>query len=162
MPGTPTLRRARPADWDAIHALLLGSALPVDDLGRDRLGRFLVAESSGAILGFIGLEAYGTVGLLRSLVVEESARGSGLGGRLIGALEAAAATAGIVELWLLTLDAERFFQRHDYQIVARSLAPDVIRRTDEFSGLCPDTAVLMRKSPPQSVASSEDRVAQDP
>jgi len=143
----PALRQARPQDWDAIRSLLLTSALPVDDLGPDRLGGFLVAESDGALLGFIGLEAYGTSGLLRSLVVAKSARSSGLGSQLVGALEAAAEAAGIVELWLLTIDAQRFFQRHDFQIVDRSAAPDVIRQTREFVGLCPDTAYLMHKTP---------------
>jgi amino-acid N-acetyltransferase len=47
---------------------------------------------------------------------------------------------------LLTIDAEKFFQRHNYEIVNRERAPDEIRKSDEFSALCPDTAYLMRKS----------------
>ena len=84
--------------------------------------------------------------MLRSLVVEKSARRYGLGGKLVGALESAAQTAGIAELWLLTIDAERFFQRHDFEIVDRAAAPGEIRNSDEFSTLCPGTAWLMRKS----------------
>ena len=86
------------------------------------------------------------MGLLRSLVVAGNARNTGLGGKLVGALESAAVTAGIAELWLLTIDAERFFLRHDFEIVDRTAAPDEIRRTDEFSALCPESAFLMRKS----------------
>ena len=142
----PTLRQARAQDWDAIHSLLRASDLPVDDLGPDRLDDFLIAMDDTVIVGLIGLEVFGTTGLLRSLVVEKSVRSSGLGSKLIGALESAAETAGIVELWLLTIDAERFFQRHNFQIVDRAAAPDAIRRTDEFAGLCPDSARLMRKS----------------
>lgn len=142
----PTLRQALPADWDAVRDLLLGCGLPVEDLGAQKLGGFLIAEDGDVVLGIIGLEVLGTVGLLRSLVVEKNARRAGLGGKLVGALEAAAEAAGIVELWLLTIDAERFFQRHDYEIVQRAAAPDEIRRSDEFSSLCPDTAFLMRKN----------------
>ena len=144
--GMPTLRQARPDDWGAVQDLLLASDLPVDDLGPDRLAGFLIAEDENATVGLIGLEVLGTVGLLRSLVVERDARSSGLGSKLVGALESAAETAGIVELWLLTIDAERFFLRHNFEIVDKTAAPDEIRGTDEFSALCPDDAYLMRKS----------------
>ncbi len=142
----PALRRARDKDWGAIRGLLRESGLPVDDLGPDRLDGFLVAEDGAALLGLIGLEIYGTIGLLRSLVVAKKARRAGLGGKLVGSLEAAAETAGITQLWLLTIDANRFFERHGYQVVGRDNAPDSIRKTDEFRGLCPDDAYLMMKA----------------
>lgn len=142
----PTLRQALPEDWRAVRELLLASNLPVDDLGPNRLERFLIAEDGDVVIGLIGLEVLGTLGLLRSLVVEKEARRAGLGGKLVGALESAAQTAGLAELWLLTIDAERFFQRHNYEIVDRNSVPDAIRKTDEFSSLCPDTAFVMRKA----------------
>lgn len=142
----PTLRQALPDDWDAVRDLLLASGLPIDDLGPKRLDGFLIAEDGDVVVGLIGLEVFGTVGLLRSLVVENKARRAGLGGTLVGALESAAQAAGIMELWLLTIDAEKFFQRHNYEIVDRQSAPDEIRGSDEFSALCPDTAFLMRKA----------------
>ncbi len=142
----PTLRQALADDWDDLKLLLLASDLPVDDLGPEKLDGFLIAEDDNAIVGLIGLEVLGTVGLLRSLVVEKTARRTGLGGKLVGALESAAETAGIAELWLLTIDAEQFFQRHDFEIVDRDVAPEEIQSSEEFSSLCPDTAWLMRKS----------------
>jgi amino-acid N-acetyltransferase len=141
----PTLRQALADDWDAVRDLLLASELPVDDLGPERLDGFLIAEDDDAIVGLIGLEVLGTTGLLRSLVVERTVRRSGLGGKLVGALESAAEAAGITELWLLTIDAERFFQRHNFEIVDRAAAPEEIRKSEEFSSLCPGTAYLMRK-----------------
>ena len=140
-----TLRQSTPGDWVATRELLLAADLPVDDLGSERLAGFLIAEDQNVTVGLIGLEVLGTVGLLRSLVVARSARNSGLGGKLVGALESAAVAAGIAELWLLTIDAENFFQKHDFEIVDRTAAPDEIRRTDEFSTLCPGSAYLMRK-----------------
>jgi amino-acid N-acetyltransferase len=142
----PALRQALPGDWDAVQALLLAADLPIDDLGPERLNGFLIAQDEIATVGLIGLEILGTVGLLRSLVVARNARNTGLGGKLVDALEAAAVAAGIAELWLLTIDAERFFQRHELEIIDRTAAPDEIRQTDEFSALCPDSAYLMRKS----------------
>ena len=142
----PTLRQALADDWQAVRDLLLASDLPLDDLGPARLDGFLIAEDNHVIVGLIGLEVLGTIGLLRSLVVEKTVRSAGLGGKLVGALESAAEAAGIVELWLLTIDAERFFQRHNFEIVDRTAAPDEIRESEEFVSLCPDTAYLMRKS----------------
>jgi amino-acid N-acetyltransferase len=141
----PTLRQARPEDWNTVRDLLHASDLPVDDLGPEKLAGFLIAEDDDLTVGLIGLEIVGTIGLLRSLVVEKHARSTGLGSKLVGALEAAAEAAGIAELWLLTNDAEGFFQRHNFEIFERSEAPDEIRQTDEFNVLCPDTAHLMRK-----------------
>jgi amino-acid N-acetyltransferase len=142
----PTLRQARKGDWHAVRDLLAASSLPVDDLGPNRLGRFLIAEDGGELVGLIGLDIHGTTGLLRSLVVAESARRAGLGGKLVGALESAAQAAGLTDLWLLTIDAEKFFERHGFDIVEREVAPDEIRETDEFGNLCPQTAYLMTKS----------------
>ena len=144
----PNLRDARPTDWDTVGRLLAESGLPVEDLGTDRLDGFLVAEDGDDVVGLIGLEVLGTTGLLRSLVVAKEARRAGLGGKLVGSLESAAQTAGIKELWLLTIDAEKFFERQGFSIVDREIVPDTIRRTDEFGALCPDTAYLMMKSLP--------------
>jgi len=78
-------------------------------------------------------------------VVAKQVRSAGFGGKLVGALESAAQTAGIRELWLLTIDAERFFEQQGFTIVNRETVPDVIRETDEFSDLCPGDAFLMMK-----------------
>lgn len=142
----PTLRQARQEDWYPVRALLMQSGLPVDDLGPDRLDNFLIAEDDGALVGLIGLDVFDTTGLLRSLVVDKTMRKSGIGGKLVGALESAAETAGITELWLLTIDAAPFFERHGFEVVQRDIAPSGIRRTEEFSKLCPDSASLMRKT----------------
>ena len=107
---------------------------------------FLVALADESPVGMIGIEKFGDVGLLRSLVVDPSARSGGIGARLVAALESMAAERGIAELWLLTIDADAYFSRLGYSVTDRSRAPDVIRRTHEFSSLCPGDATLMRKS----------------
>ena len=141
----PTLRQAQDGDWKSIGQLLQESGLPTADLGPDKLDGFLVVEDGDELAGLIGLQVYGTTGLLRSLVVAKQVRSAGFGGKLVGALESAAQTAGIRELWLLTIDAERFFEQQGFTIVNRETVPDVIRETDEFSDLCPGDAFLMMK-----------------
>jgi amino-acid N-acetyltransferase len=125
--------------------LLDSAELPIEDLQPGMLEQFLIAESADAIVGLIGLQVYESIGLLRSLVVTVSARRSGLAGELVGALEFAAQTAGISELWLLTIDAEKFFARHGFEVAPREAAPDAIRQSEEFADLCPSNAYLMMK-----------------
>jgi amino-acid N-acetyltransferase len=141
----PELRQVQREDLHRIIALLAESDLPTEDLGEDKLDGFLIAEYDGQVIGLIGLETFGTTGLLRSLVVAREARSGGLGGKLVGALESAAQAAGIRELWLLTIDAEKFFQRQGFTVVEREAVPESIRATEEFSALCPASAFLMMK-----------------
>lgn len=67
MPAGKQMRLPRSSDLDAAVRLLSDAGLPVDDLTADRLA--LVAEEDGELHGLIGLEHFGDVGLLRSLVV---------------------------------------------------------------------------------------------
>lgn len=146
---TASIRAAGEQDWPVIERLLAAAGLPSDDLAARHAGNFLVAVDPDApppgIAGVIGLEGFGRIGLLRSLVVDPAHRGNGIGTELVTALEERAGEAGVSELWLLTLDAEVFFWKLDYRIVDRETAPDAIRRTPEFSSLCPATAHLMHK-----------------
>ena len=141
----PTLRQAVARDWARIKSLLLEHGLPVSDLGADKLGGFLVAQAGSDVVGLVGLQIYGNIALLRSLVVAKKSRSLGLGCKLIDAAESAAQIAGVSEIWLLTIDAENFFKRYGFVIVDRKLAPTSIEETEEFSGLCPGTAFLMQK-----------------
>ena len=146
---TIIVRDARQNDWRGVRQLLDEAGLPVADLGPEQLVDFLVAERPGTdqseTLGIIGLQRFNQTALLRSLVVNEHDRKSGLGRRLVTAVEANACCAGVKDLWLLTIDAERFFESLGYKMMSRESAPNSIRDTHEFSGLCPDGAYLMRK-----------------
>jgi amino-acid N-acetyltransferase len=139
------IRPGRPADIERVMGLLRSAGLPAEDLSDKFIGNFLVASAGPSVVGSIGLEPFANAGLLRSLVVDPDCRGDGLGRSLVGELEAHARRNGISELWLLTIDAERFFLGLGYRVQEREQAPDVIRRTTEFSHLCPGDAILMKK-----------------
>ncbi|HEX2138857.1 MAG TPA: arsenic resistance N-acetyltransferase ArsN2 [Woeseiaceae bacterium] len=143
------IRKAQAKDWPAIERLLQGAGLPVDDLDESGLEHFLVALDTVAtppsVNGAIGLQAFGSAGLLRSLVVDPGSRAAGIGRQLVQALEEQALAAGLTELWLLTVDAEVFFWKLDYRIVDRGKAPASIQGTREFTSLCPGSAHLMHK-----------------
>ncbi|MCP4300795.1 MAG: GNAT family N-acetyltransferase [Gammaproteobacteria bacterium] len=137
------IRPATASDLPAAIALLRDADLPTEDLTAGHLA--LVAEGEAEMLGVIGLEIFGDVGLLRSLVVSPLARDEGIGRLLAEALELSVRESGIVELWLLTIDADTFFSTLGFGVRSRDVAPDAIRGSREFSTLCPGDAVLMSK-----------------
>jgi len=140
---TLAIRPASAADLATTIELIEKAGLPVADLSVEKLA--FVAEKNDLFQGVIGQESFGSVALLRSLVVSTDARGAGIGPALVTALEIACLADGVHELWLLTIDADRFFAKLGYVIRDRTDAPETIRNTEEFSGLCPGDAVLMSK-----------------
>jgi amino-acid N-acetyltransferase len=48
-------------------------------------------------------------------------------------------------MYLITHTAKDFFDRQGYCSIDRTTAPDAIKQTDQFSGLCPTSAVVMTK-----------------
>jgi amino-acid N-acetyltransferase len=144
---TPTVT-LRPADDDAlayVERRLVGNDLPAEDV-RSKPDCFYVGYAGDEPVGVGGIEVYGRDGLLRSVVVEASVRGDGYGTALCSALETEAQRAGVETLYLLTTTASAFFAARRYETVERTDAPERIRATSEFTDLCPESAVAMRKS----------------
>jgi amino-acid N-acetyltransferase len=140
------IHSAKHTDLPAIRALLELERLPASDLDQRALERFMIWRDDSGVNGIVGLEVYGHVALLRSLVVARSARGKGAGAALTQAAEHLAAESGAKNIYLLTTSAERFFSAHGYRNVERGEAPQSIQGTTQFSALCPSTAVLMMKA----------------
>lgn len=131
---------------DKTRKLLEECGLPFDDVNMSGLQHFLVIKKDDRdIVGVIGLEALGQVALLRSLAVHESHRKQGLASQLITKIEAYARSAGIRELYLLTLTAAEMFRRRGYQNIDRNDVPEAVKATREYRNLCPDNAVCMVK-----------------
>lgn len=128
-------------------AELLGAAgLPTADLPSGRLEQFWGCGAPDRPKGIVGLETHGPYGLVRSLVVDEAYRNRGCAKALVSALESYARFKRLSAIFLLTETAERFFSSLGYEIVARSEVPELIQATQEFSGLCPHSAAVMKKS----------------
>ena len=140
------LRPAEAADWPLISDALAAEGLPVSDLSAASMAQFWVAASPKAqFVGAVAVERHSDVGLLRSLIVVPEARGRGVAGRLIEHAERSVQALGIRELWLLTIDADKYFETRGYLTQTRDAAPPAIAATPEFSDLCPANAVLMKK-----------------
>ena len=129
----------------SIVSLLEAEKLPVDDLP-ETLANFLVATENGQLIGVGGIEIYGVYGLLRSLAVMPEYRNKGVAGKLIERLESLGSSGGLKALYLLTETAPEYFAGKGFQKISRDEVPDEVKRSSEFSHVCPVSAVVMKKS----------------
>jgi len=140
---TPGLSKVTVNDLPAILALLRSCELLESGVA-EAIDEFLVARADATLLGCAGLEAYGDLGLLRSVAVEARARKSGLGRELVEGVVASARARRIRELFLLTTTASGFFEQLGFVVVARNAVPTAIAESWEFRVGCPQTALPMR------------------
>ena len=134
-------------DEKQIKQILEASDLHHDDISSSQLPHFIIVKEDNALAlaGVVGLEPKDDVGLLRSLAVAQVYRRQGLATQLVNKIEEYARSQHMDTLYLLTLTAEDFFAGLGYQKADRKSAPDSIQETTEFRGLCPETAVCMKK-----------------
>jgi len=139
------ITRAEPGSLPEVLALLQISSLPVAGV-KEHFGSFLVSRAEdGSVVGCVGLEIYGSLGLLRSLAVGSPARGSGLGTALVERLFDLARSEGLETLHLLTTTAEDYFPRFGFEPLAREEAVPKLEASEELRGACPASAILMRR-----------------
>jgi amino-acid N-acetyltransferase len=149
------LRPAEPDDRGYIESLLVRNELPIADLSK-KLPCLYVCETETEQIGVGGLEQYNEAGLVRSVAIEESARGNGYGTIVCDKLLDRARSTGISTIYLLTTTSYLFFGRLGFYEVARETFPTSIQNTSEFSDLCPVTAVCMKRDLDESRVVSHD------
>ena len=136
------IRAATANDWSAIERLLTEANLPLAGAS-DHLGGFVVAERDGDVVACAALERYGASALLRSVAVDASLRGTGIGERLVHQLINNAKNDGLEALLLLTTTASEWFPRFGFTRIARESVPAALQESEELRGACPSTAVVM-------------------
>jgi amino-acid N-acetyltransferase len=141
--GSGKVRPGTAREFGAVKRLLVANNLPVEGVPPS-LQHFLVAFDGQKVIGAIGLEILGHYALLRSAVVDEAARGIGLGAQLVEGALAKARVLRLKDVYLLTTTAEKYFPRFGFSAVARDAAPKELLESAEFHGACPETAVLMK------------------
>ncbi len=131
-----------PESFEAFRSLLKSSNLPADDL--DFKKDLLVGYYEGdALVGTGGLEVYGPYALLRSLSVKLGIRGKAVGTTITEYLLQEAKMRKLKGIYLLTETAHGFFLKKGFKDVARNAVPDEVKRSAEFSKLCPESAAVM-------------------
>ena len=140
----PLIARATEEDAAAILALLERAHLPTAGLV-DHLEHSFVAHRGSDVVGAAAIELYEGGALLRSVVVDETERGSGVGTRLSTHALEEARKLRLPAVFLLTTTAEGFFPRFGFERIDRSEVPATVRQSIEFTSACPASAVVMRK-----------------
>ena len=136
---------AQLTDKEAVISLLQQGQLLTDDLPNG-LPDFIIAKEEGNAVGVAGLERFGSVGLLRSLAGDPSHQGRHIAAQLVSRLLDAAQASALDEVYLITNTADRYFERYGFQTVSRQEVPTAIQRTQQFSELCPSSAIVMKRA----------------
>jgi len=126
-------------------ALLAASGLPTAGL-MEHLDSAYVARRGARVVGTAALEVYAGGALLRSVAVDKTERGGGLGRLLTERAIGEADARELAAVYLLTTTAEEYFTRFGFSIVAREQVPDSLRASVEFQSACPASATVMRKT----------------
>ncbi len=107
-----TIESASAANLPEILAVLSAANLPHEGV-KEHLDGFLVARNGGGrLVGCVGLERYGKIGLLRSAAVLFEYQSQFIGSKLIHRLLENSARDGIAEIVLLTTTAKDYFQNN--------------------------------------------------
>ena len=137
------IRPATAHDLPDIIALLETNKLPLASL-QDHVATTLVARRNARIVGCAAVEIYGASGLLRSVAVDGTRRGEGLGHQLTQAALDLARARGLTSVYLLTTTAAEFFPRFGFREVSRDQVDPAVQRSVEFTTACPASAIAMR------------------
>jgi arsenite methyltransferase len=138
-----SVRAAEPADLTAVESLLRAADLPVEGVADQFDDGYVVSVSEGVIVAVAGLEVYGGYGLLRSVAVAPEWRGRGVAEALVSDRVEWGAARGLRAVYLLTTTAAPYFTKRGFAAVDRGAIPAAIRRSTEFTEICPDSAAAM-------------------
>ena len=138
---TYRVERAVPSDLDRIENLLREAGLPTKGVS-PLIARFAVVREEGQVVAAGVIEPLDGAGLLRSVVVDATRRGQGLGQVVVNHLVSEAD----VPIFLLTETAPAFFASLGFEHLPRSRAPEAVRHTQEYCSLCAESAALMWRS----------------
>lgn len=131
---------------DGLKAVLHGAGLASEDVEAEGalFWRFLSIDDT--LVGFGGLEVHAPDALMRSVVTLPPLRGRGFGGAMVAVLEEEAAQHHCRTVYLLTTSDTAYFSKRGYVPCARDAVPEAIRKTAQFTTLCPaDAAVMMKR-----------------
>lgn len=137
-----SIGQAAVEDLPAVLALLEKSGLPKDGIA-EHLVTMLVAREGKRIVGSAGLELYEKAALLRSVAVDKSLRGQGIGQQLTRSALDLALKHGATTVYLLTETASEFFSRFGFKPISRSQVPPFLQQSVEFTSACPTSALVM-------------------
>lgn len=127
-----------------VEKLLTDAGLPTSDIANAEWVA-LVGWFHNETLAEV--ERWDGCALLRSVVVNDRHQGQGIAANLVKHLHQRTVDAGFKKSYLMTMDADAYFKKHfDYCEIERPAAPEGIKQSTQYTGTCPGSAVLMKKS----------------
>jgi amino-acid N-acetyltransferase len=128
------IERASLACLEEALELLCVAGLPHDGV-KENIEGFLVARNDvGKLVGCVGMERHGELGLLRSAAVLPEFQGRRIGSKLVSEILKNAASAGVTEVALLTTTAKDFFEKKfDFKEERRTLYEDRLQNSPEWN-----------------------------
>jgi len=126
-------QQASPSDWNEIRNLLTANRMSVQG-ALNHLNHFVLATENGRTVGAIGMEIYGDIALVRSLVVASHVRGRAIGKRLVKHLIERARARHLSALYLLTGNADTLFVRYGFEKMPRADLPTKLYVSLELQG----------------------------
>src|SRR5688572_25727703 len=135
---------ARHSDLPQVHELLGRCNLPLAGIDK-HVTTMLIAREQGSVVGTAALELYADGALLRSVAVDPSYQGMGVGHQLTDAALRLAEARQAPAVFVLTTTAERFFPKFGFEQITRDDVPASVKASVEFESACPASATVMRK-----------------
>lgn len=136
-------RKALNGDLKQLESILKKSKLPYEDC-KYHLNNFVLMESDKEIVAIGGSEMFGDIALLRSITVLKQYQGNGLGNSIFFKIKKDLIVRGVKTIYLLTETAEEYFRALGFEQTSRDIVPQQIKKTKQFSTLCPSSAVVMK------------------
>lgn len=140
------IRPVQKDDLRKVKTLLSKCNLPVDGVEDFFEMGYCVAETQDKLVGVAGVEVYCMHGLLRSVAVALDWQKKSIGQALVRNRLSWAKAKGFSDIYLITIDAETYFERFEFRSINRSAVPSEIQKSSEFSTICPETAKVMVRS----------------
>ena len=132
-------------DQPKVEALLKQVNLPIEGVCDQFQNYFKIQGESDKIIGCVGVEVYGNMGLLRSVAIHPDFQRKGLGKKLVEGAEEFSKTRALKKIYLLTEGAEEFFSRLGYKTIPREQADPSVQQSLEFTTVCKDSGTCMEK-----------------
>lgn len=139
----PRIVACRREHMEAVLELLNDADLPAEGL-QENFRTVWVAQAGAEVVGAVGLEAHGPCALLRSLVVREDRRRSGLGAALVRRVIREARRLGARQVVLVTAGAAEFFRRLGFGPIGADEVPEAVRASPGFRSSGSRPAQCMR------------------
>ena len=101
-------------------------------------------DTANQIIGVVGLETWGTQGLLRSLAVEKIHRGKGVGRELVLHTIHQACAKKLDSLFLITEAVKEYYFQFGFKLIKRDQVAGPVLNSAEFRGSCLVSADVMQ------------------